>query len=828
MWVRKGVISIIDLSNEYFLVAFSHDDDKKLAMLNGPWFIYDHYLTFKDWRPNFQPDSDSIVEVAVWVRISGLPIEYYDLRSLTAFGNQIGSTIKVDKTTIKKERGKYARICVTVNLTKPLLAMFEINGSCYKFEYEGLHLLCLSCGRYGHYKEGCMHREKESNVVDDRNTMRMGDKDVRMNGEGSGAKYVDNGPWQIVQKPRRNKRAADGRKASSPANFNGSINGVGSRFLVLENEDGVINTITLENNVETEKVSEDVGVAQIMHGNNIATNNSRREKVNMGKEKVTYGGPIFNLSPYLTNSVNDLAIHGDTIKEHINSKKGGTIMGSGRRRHHVVPQENKKFHIAARGGVAVKENASSISKKGLEDIFGQSASSDQTRMEKANIFTIEKPPDPPSVDGTGSQAIDAAMNLMTDCSVGTVVGKDINYEYSVEDAASSAFFRICKQYVDSHKPSMIVIVETRHLLWEELINLAANINEPWMLAGDFNDLADPSDKKGGAPISVRRCKNFLNRVNMCKLNELVSHGPKFTWKGPVYHGGQDIYEKLDRVMSNDLWRLNFPDVFVKVLVRVAFSDHHPVLINLKEDYVCPRIHDFKFESAWMMHETYQDMLKGCWQKDDNLNQNLSNIVNGIKQWKFETFDQVHRGKRSVTNRLNGVQRSLQINDNSGGMKALEIKLQNELSRILNQEELMWFQRSRTMWLADGDRNTRYYHMKAINHRKRNRILMLKDDNDSWIEDSSQLQQHATNFYMNLFSSPNRWSNWMQTDISFPKLEHFELKLLNVPICAEEVYKALFSMKPWKAPGPDGFPAGFYQKAYDELSKKCHWYWQRCL
>ncbi|XP_058765607.1 uncharacterized protein LOC131639119 [Vicia villosa] len=147
MWVRKGVISIIDLSNDYYLVAFSHEDDKKAAMANGPWFIYDHYLTVKDWKPNFQPDCDTISEVAVWVRIAGLPIEYYCPKALTRFGNRIGRAIKIDRTTTKQERGKYARICVAVNLAKPLLGMFQIDGSSYKIEYEGLHLLCLVCGR---------------------------------------------------------------------------------------------------------------------------------------------------------------------------------------------------------------------------------------------------------------------------------------------------------------------------------------------------------------------------------------------------------------------------------------------------------------------------------------------------------------------------------------------------------------------------------------------------------------------------------------------------------------------------------------------------------
>lgn len=29
MWVRNGVINIIDIGNDYFLVPFSHEDDKK-------------------------------------------------------------------------------------------------------------------------------------------------------------------------------------------------------------------------------------------------------------------------------------------------------------------------------------------------------------------------------------------------------------------------------------------------------------------------------------------------------------------------------------------------------------------------------------------------------------------------------------------------------------------------------------------------------------------------------------------------------------------------------------------------------------------------------
>lgn len=33
--------------------------------------------------------------------------------------------------------------------------MFSIKGRHFKVEYEGMYLLCLQCGKYGHTTKGC-------------------------------------------------------------------------------------------------------------------------------------------------------------------------------------------------------------------------------------------------------------------------------------------------------------------------------------------------------------------------------------------------------------------------------------------------------------------------------------------------------------------------------------------------------------------------------------------------------------------------------------------------------------------------------------------------
>lgn len=114
--------------------------------------LADHYLLVQRWRPNFDPwKTESKKKIAAWIRIPGLPIEFYNHDSLWRVGGMIGRTLKVDMTTTIASRGKFARLCVEMDLRKLLLPNFRALGRKYRIEYEGLHLLCFNCGKYGHH-----------------------------------------------------------------------------------------------------------------------------------------------------------------------------------------------------------------------------------------------------------------------------------------------------------------------------------------------------------------------------------------------------------------------------------------------------------------------------------------------------------------------------------------------------------------------------------------------------------------------------------------------------------------------------------------------------
>jgi hypothetical protein len=70
--------------------------------------------------------------------------------------------------------------------------------------------------------------------------------------------------------------------------------------------------------------------------------------------------------------------------------------------------------------------------------------------------------------------------------------------------------------------------DNRRVLWEDLKNIAASMHSPWMLAGDFNDIASEEEKKGGVVVSIRKCNIFKNRINDCNWMDLGAVGSKFT------------------------------------------------------------------------------------------------------------------------------------------------------------------------------------------------------------------------------------------------------------------------------------------------------------
>lgn len=171
-----------------------------------------------------------------------------------------------------------------------------------------------------------------------------------------------------------------------------------------------------------------------------------------------------------------------------------------------------------------------------------------------------------------------------------------------------------------------------------------------------------------------------------------------------------------------------------------FSDHHPLLISLKEFHQYGRPRSFKFESAWIFEDSFEAMLTSTWHQSNSFLTSLERVKIASSSWNIRTFKSLIQKKNKLLGRILGIQRVCQEGKGDFGLEKRENKLKQKLSLFLHQEEIMWFRRSKIKWLFDGDRNTKFYHTVAIQRRRRKSVSIIQSNYGVWIYDPIKFQQ----------------------------------------------------------------------------------------
>lgn len=248
-WNLQGPWQIIDLPNDYFVVKFHLHEDMNTALCGGPWIIAGQTLVVQQWKPEFNPTLDEITTMAVWVRIVGLPPRYYEDFTMRKIGHTLGSVVKVDTLTLAQARGQFGRLCVEINLKKPLMPYVEVEGIAYGVVYEGISMICFNCGCYGHVKASCPYQKPEQPdivpaEVNPSTPKTNVESDIGSNSptavDTEGASPILNndvnptgahGPWMLMSYKSKN------RESSSSTGISKQQSNSGSRFSILINED---------------------------------------------------------------------------------------------------------------------------------------------------------------------------------------------------------------------------------------------------------------------------------------------------------------------------------------------------------------------------------------------------------------------------------------------------------------------------------------------------------------------------------------------------------------------------------------------------------------
>ncbi|XP_033134325.1 uncharacterized protein LOC117127773 [Brassica rapa] len=346
------------------------------------------------------------------------------------------------------------------------------------------------------------------------------------------------------------------------------------------------------------------------------------------------------------------------------------------------------------------------------------------------------------------------------------------------------------------------VLERRDQVWERLTRFSTTRNGPWFMIGDFNEITCHNEKTGGRQRPDSSFLPFKQMLNDCGMLEFPFTGDMLSWVGKRA-GGSTVRCRLDRAVGNADWHEKFPHSNVKYL-RLWGSDHRPILADI---LIKPtrRSKKFKFDKRWLDNEELRQVILEGWKSPDlppdaSIMEHISSCRRALSEWR-------------KLNNVNSAKLVEELKEKVEGLYADDIATTEEiaaalkeLSHALKEEEMFWKQKSRVLWLREGDRNTKFFHALTKQRRARNKITQLLDENESIIEDEEGLVVVATSYFRQIFES----SNPEEIEEALAQVPTTITGAMNddltAPVSEWEVKLALFAMHPEKAQGPDGMTA----------------------
>ncbi|XP_065623699.1 uncharacterized protein LOC136065014 [Quercus suber] len=344
----------------------------------------------------------------------------------------------------------------------------------------------------------------------------------------------------------------------------------------------------------------------------------------------------------------------------------------------------------------------------------------------------------------------------------------------------------------------------RKASWKLLEELGSRFHLPWLCLGDFNEILSNSEKQGGAIRSQQQMDGFRNAINNCNLRDLGFNGSNFTWCN-MREGPDRIYMRLDRALATTDWSAQFPEARVHHLID-STSDHCGLLIS---DTIMVRPHRkrrFHFEALWTRRDECKEIIKRVWEgcTDTSIPRGLSEGLNQcaaeLSNWHQAEFGHIPKKIEKKRKTLS----ALVLQDTSGCMGPQINILRREINELLDSEETYWNQRSRVQWLNEGDRNSKFFHNKASERKRKNTILGLWNDQRVWCDTSETIADTAISYFKDIFTSTQPSPPTIAEVTSFiPTKVTDEMNMdLIREFTGDEVISALKQMHPTKAPGPD--------------------------
>ncbi|XP_028090360.1 uncharacterized protein LOC114290623 [Camellia sinensis] len=611
--------------------------------------------------------KEKATKVPVWAKFFNVPFEYWDSDGLSRIASAVGVPLFMDQLTEQGSRVSFARVCVEVEATSILTAMFKVDcegaDAIVKVEYQGLPPKCEHCIAFGHDTARCVKTQVAALI--------------------NSQKEVQNHPdpgWETVM-------AKGKRKVGVPNTSTESANNEEPK------EDGTQQTEEeqpeMQAQVETADALPDQTYREVLSPIDGEPKDDNMDGlVALQKELVEITSLILPHDTELMAKVEKLVEStpgkAQTSKQaQAGSSAKGNSSGKGNKSQRKKRRgfNNPHRHKEVRKFLLHED----IKILGILETKIKALNEQQIFSSGVNNWPFLTNSQP-SKTGRICVCWDSAF-----CKVQKLHDSDQFIFCKVHDLTTDYMFKACFVYAGNKH-------EVRKDFFEYMVKISqAQSNTPLVILGDFNAIRFPYKKSGGSVSWSKDTEEFNSHILQAELVDLSYGGCQFTWANKRTNGDY-IASKIDRVLVNEAWLDTFPALFATFLPS-AISDHSPAVIHIS-DKVTSFKKPFKYFDFWADHEDFCSVVSTIWNQYIQgvpmfrVCQKLKNLKPALKALNKKDFNDITTRVHTSRSELLSAQCKLDKDPNNVSLQKLERTLYKQHVDLLAVEESLAHQKSR--------------------------------------------------------------------------------------------------------------------------------------